>query len=158
MASVYLETSFISACVTDRADTASLYRRETGLDWWATQRDRHSVFVSAEVLRELTAPGFRQSEAAMRLVESVPTLALNDEVLGLATLLVAERVMPGLGEGGDAMHVAVSTAHRLDYLLSWNVRHLANPNKLVHLRRVCLRAGLVPPQIITPDLLWETSP
>jgi len=40
--------------------------------------------------------------------------------------------------------------------MSWNVRHLANPNKTAHLRAVCRRLGLVPPQIVTPDLLWET--
>ncbi|HRQ73867.1 MAG TPA: hypothetical protein PLU35_12650 [Phycisphaerales bacterium] len=134
------------------------YGIASSLEWWATQRSRHLLFISAEVLRELTTPGFRHGDAALRLIEGVASLAFDEDVLGLASLLVAERVMPGPAAGGDAMHVAVATAHRVEYLLSWNVRHLANPNKLVHLRRVCLRAGLVPPQIITPDLLWESTP
>ena len=55
------------------------------------------------------------------------------------------------------MHVAAATIHRADYLLSWNVRHLANPNKVRHLTTICIRLGLLPPQIVTPDLLWEDA-
>lgn len=58
---------------------------------------------------------------------------------------------------GDAVHVAVACVHGLEYILSWNVRHLANPNKVAHLRAVCTRAGYAPPAIVTPDLLWETA-
>lgn len=52
------------------------------------------------------------------------------------------------------MHVAVATAHRMDVMLSWNVKHLANRNKVVHLREVCRRIGVIPPEIVTPDAYW----
>jgi len=78
----------------------------------------------------------------------------NEEVRGLAELLVREKVMPG-PVGGDAVHVAFATVHAVDYVLTWNVRHLANPSKLAHLRTICLRAGFLPPQIVAPKLLWE---
>jgi hypothetical protein len=64
--------------------------------------------------------------------------------------------MPG-PVAGDAVHVATATFHGVDFLLTWNVRHLANPNKTAHLQAVCLRVGLAPPGIVTPDLLWETD-
>lgn len=154
MATVYLETSFVSACVTNRSDSASIYRRELSLEWWTDQARRHRLFISAEVLAELSQPGFPGANEALSLVEHVPLLAINDEVQGLAILLVREKVMPS-PVAGDALHVAVATVHGISYMLSWNVRHLANPSKMAHLRVVCLRAGLLPPQIITPDLLWE---
>jgi hypothetical protein len=72
----------------------------------------------------------------------------------MAGLLVREKVMPQ-PLAGDAIHVAVAAVHEMDYILSWNVRHLANPRKTRHLRTICLRAGLLPPQIVTPDLLGE---
>lgn len=75
----------------------------------------------------------------------------------MAQVMVLEKVMPA-PIAGDAVHVSVVCTHRIDYLLSWNVRHLANPNKLVHLRAICVRMGLMPPQIVTPDLLWEETP
>lgn len=154
MADVYLETSFVSACVTDRTDPASVYRREASLEWWASQSRRHALFVSAEVIAELSRPGFRRSPDALKFVRDVPLLDLDTEVYGLATILVEEKVMPG-PVGGDAVHVAVASVAGMDYLVTWNVRHLANPNKLQHLAAICLRLGLTPPRIVTPDLLWE---
>ena len=58
MATVYLETSFVSACVTNRSDPASIYRRELSVEWWTAQAKRHELFISAEVLAELSQPGF----------------------------------------------------------------------------------------------------
>lgn len=155
MADIYLETSFISACVSDRDDVASAYRRQASLDWWQSQRSGHQVFVSPEVIRELEAPGNRRRGEALDLISDVQLLELNEAAIGLAKILVAEFVMPEPAAGGDALHVALATLHKMHYILSWNVRHLANPNKLAHLRSVCVRVGMVPPQIVTPDLLWE---
>jgi hypothetical protein len=153
---VYIETSFVSACVTDRDDAASVYRRELSREWWSTQSHRYEISLSAEVIAELSSEGFRCREAALEFVQDLPALPINDEVLGLADLLVREKVMPA-PVAGDAIHVAVATCHRVDYLLSWSVRHLANPSKIRHLQTICLRAGLTPPQILTPDLLWEEN-
>ncbi len=155
MARVYLETSFVSACVTDREDVASVYRRNISNEWWSTQRARHELTISQEVLAELSQPGFRRSAAALSLVESVPLLDIDDEVAGVAEVLVRELVMPQPA-AGDALHVAVCCVRGVDCVLSWNVRHLANPAKTDHLRRVCARLGLVPPVILTPDnYFWE---
>jgi hypothetical protein len=83
-------------------------------------------------------------------------LPLTQEVRGLAKTLVREKVMPGPDGSGDAVHVAVATVHRMNFVLSWNVRHLANVNKLEHLRVICQRLGYIPPVITTPEVLWET--
>lgn len=83
-------------------------------------------------------------------------LEMNREVEQLAELFVAERVMPGPSVSGDALHVATATVHRMDYILTWNVQHLANPNKRTHFAVLCLRLGIVPPNIVTPDMLQET--
>ena len=156
MAEVYLETSFVSACVTDRTDPASIYRRQVSQDWWNTQAQQHMLLMSAEVVAELSHPEYPRSTEALDWVGEVPLLPLTEEVNGLAIVLVREKVMPG-PVAGDAVHVAVAAAHGVDYMLTWNVRHLANPNKLEHLRTICLRVGIVPPRIVTPDLLWETE-
>ncbi len=154
MAKVYLETSFFSACVWERRDHRSLARQDESRRWWVQQRKLHKLLISAEVIRELSDPRFRNRDEALALTAEVTQLPLTDDVLGLARALVRERVMPGPAEQGDAMHVAVSVVHSVDYVLTWNVRHLANPNKLAHLRTVCLRAGYVIPNLITPEALW----
>jgi len=152
MARVYLETSFFSACVSTRTTTRSLYWREVSNEWWTVEAPRHELAISGEVIAELSEPRFPQREQAMAMLRGLPVLDISDEVLGLAEVLVREKVMPG-PVAGDALHVAVAAWHGVEYVLTWNVKHMANPNKRTHLTAVCLRLGLVPPQIVTPDLI-----
>ena len=156
MASVYLETSFVSALVTNRTDVTSLYRRGISREWWSSESCKHDLYISAEVERELSHPAFERSAAALDWIAKIPKLSITEEARGLAHLFVREQVMPAPAQG-DALHVAVATAHGVEYMLSWNVRHLANRNKIRHLRVVCMRSGCAPPAIITPDLLWESE-
>jgi hypothetical protein len=93
-----------------------------------------------------------QSEA-LALLESIPELTVDGEVLAVASRYVEERLVPA-GLGGDAAHLAVACVHQMDFLLTWNIRHLANPNKLNHLTIINRRLGLLTPQIVTPEMLW----
>ena len=52
-------------------------------------------------------------------------LPLSREADELATAYLAQKVVPRDYED-DAYHVAVCTVARLDYLVSWNFKHLAN--------------------------------
>jgi len=157
MARVYLETSFFSACVSVRTSAKSLAWRETSNEWWQTQAARHELHVSDEVVAELSYPGFAQGPAALGMLRGLRLLKLNAEARGLAEILVREKVMPRPAVSGDALHVAAATVHGMDYLLTWNVQHMANPNKRTHFGMLCLRLGLIPPQIVTPDLLMEAD-
>jgi predicted nucleic acid-binding protein len=154
MARVYLETSFFSACVWDRTDPKSLARQDDSRRWWVQQRGHHELCLCAEVLRELAEPSFRNRDDALALTAGIRELEITGDVLGFAKILVRDRVMPSPAEEGDAVHVAAATVHGVEYMLSWNVKHLANLRKVTHLREVCRRAGYVPPTIVTPDLLW----
>ncbi len=157
MADVYLETSFISACVSTRSDAASVYRRQVSREWWVTQREHHRLLVSAEVIRELNAPTYPRRNEALALTTVAEVLPIGEDVQGLAKLLVREQVMPGPEEAGDALHVATAIVHRVEFVLTWNVRHLANLNKVERLRAVCRRVGYAPPELVTPEVLWEST-
>jgi hypothetical protein len=119
-----------------------------------TQRRLHDIFVSPEVLTELSRPTYPLRDAAIQMLVDVPVLQIDGEVTAFGEVLVRERVMPS-PLSGDALHVAVATVRRMQFILSWNVRHLANPNKRTHLRTICEREGYNAPEIVTPDLLWE---
>lgn len=154
MARVYLETSFFSAMVSDREDAASTYRRDVTREWWDTERSFHELLVSSEVTDELSVPTYRKRAEALALADTVPLVEVNEEMLGAARVLVREKVMPG-PVSGDAIHVAAACISGCDFLLTWNIRHLANQNKVQHLARVCRRMSLFPPMLITPNLLWR---
>ncbi|MCC6578944.1 MAG: PIN domain-containing protein [Phycisphaeraceae bacterium] len=151
MAKVYLETSFISACVSQRTDEGSVWRRRESQTWWTLERKLHELWISAEVLAELSHPSHQHRTPALQMLADVHVIPLTDEIHGFAQLLVREKVMPGPGGQGDAIHVAAATVHGVDVLVTWNQKHIANVGKLRHLQVVCVRAGYLPPMIVTPD-------
>lgn len=155
MASVYLETSFFSECVTIRTGPVALGRRATSTTWWGAHARKFELYISNEVVRELVDPGFPEAvrEPALAMLGGLNILEITSEVVAFADVLTRERVMPGPAVEGDAMHVAAATIHRIDYLLTWNQKHLANPNKRTHFAVICARLNLPAPQIVTPDLL-----
>src|SRR5207244_12975766 len=51
---------------------------------------------------------------------------------------------------GDALHLALASYHKCDFLVTWNCRHLANANKFGHIRRVNALLGLFVPALVTP--------
>lgn len=155
VASVYLETSFFSECCTVRTSDIARGRRATSLDWWTKYAQKFELYISGEVVRELTSPDFPEAvrEPALAMLKGLTVLPSTPEVVSFAELLVAEKVMPGPANEGDAFHLAVSVVHQLDFLLTWNQKHMANPNKRTHLTIIAARARLRLPEVVTPDLM-----
>lgn len=111
--------------------------------------------ISNEVIRELSSADFPTAvrDPALAMLAGLPSLALTSDVAGVASVLVAEKVMPAPAVDGDAIHFAAALVHKMDYLMTWNQKHLANPNKRTHLLVVCARLGYLAPEIVTPDLM-----
>src|SRR3954467_906492 len=93
--SVYLETSFFSECCTIRTTEIARGRRATSLQWWGTHARKFDLYISAEVVRELSSTSFPEAvrTPALSMLRGLPQLALTDDVLGVASILVRERVM-----------------------------------------------------------------
>lgn len=117
MSTVYLETSYLSACVTDRADAASIYRRQSSMEWWRLFRSPYELVSSAEVVSELSDPAFPQRDRALALINGIDLLDIDAEVIGVALVFVRDQVMPG-PVAGDAIHVAAAAVHGVDFMLS----------------------------------------
>jgi hypothetical protein len=150
-----LETSFFSECCTVRTSEIARGRRATSLEWWQQYAAKFHLTISAEVVRELSSADFPEAvrEPALAMLKGLTLLPLTEEVIAFAELLVSEKVMPGPANEGDALHLAVSIVHQVDFLLTWNQKHLANPNKRTHLTIVAARARLRLPEVVTPDLM-----
>lgn len=86
-------------------------------------------------------------------MEPLEGLPVTAEVISVARRYVTEGLVPG-DLGGDATHLAFACVYEMDFLPTWNIRHLANPNKLTHLTVINRRMGLLTPQIVTPEMLW----
>ena len=93
--------------------------------WWRLQRARFDLYVSQFVLDEI---GRGDPEVALKrvaTVKGIPLLDINDDVLDLAEGLVGLKIIPAKA-GTDALHIALAAVHGMDFLLSWNCKHIAN--------------------------------
>ena len=151
---VYVETTIPGAYFDERDDVVSQFQRHQTRSWWAACRSRYELYTSEAVLAELGQGGFPSREEALALLESLPILPVGEEIRGVARAYVEHLVMPK-GQMGDSFHLAFACVHAMDYLLTWNCRHLANPRKVAHITEINRRLGLLTPIILTPQMLVE---
>ena len=153
MAKVYLETTIVSYLVASpTTDVIQAGHQEATRNWW-TARHRFELFVSRAVLTEA---GRGNPEAARRLeaVRDIPNLQFGHEVAALSRNLIRGGTLPAKARL-DAAHVAVAAVNGMDFLLTWNLRHLANAALRGKIEQACRKAGFVPPIICTPEELME---
>ena len=105
------------------------------------------------MLIELADGDWPGKTGAIALVDPLPRLEVNADVMAIAGRYIAEHLMP-VDLAGDAVHLAAASVHEMDFLLTWNIRHLANPNKMEHLTVINRRLGLFTPAVVTPEMLW----
>lgn len=146
---VYVETSIVSYLTAfPSRDLVRAAHQQITRDWWAT-RDQFDLYLSQFVLDEASAgdPG----AAADRLValRGVALLSTTPAAAGLAGELVRVGDLPTKATV-DAFHIAVAAVHGIDYLLSWNCRHIANATMRGRIEMTCRARGFEPPIICTP--------
>lgn len=156
---VYLDATIPSFYYEQRPGTVLQAWREITVEFWDKARASYECFVSDETLRELQETGYPEEKRGKcrALVSGLPRLALTPEVTDLAAYYVAEHLMPA-DDLGDAFHLALATWYRIQYLLTWNCKHLANANKFEHIHVLNARRRLVSPALITPAQLLEIEP
>jgi hypothetical protein len=153
MPNVYLETTIVSYLTArPRRNLVVAAHLALTAERWNSRRQQFSLFVSRLVLDEAGAGD--PEMAARRLAElgDFPILPLNEEAMELAQSFLDSGLMPEKAID-DALHVAVATLHRMDYLLTWNCRHIANAEILRGLTGLCGRAGFELPALCTPEQL-----
>ena len=157
--SVYLDATIPSFYYEDRPGAVIQAWREITVDFWVRAPNDYELIVSDETLRELEEFGYPEDKRnkCLDLVAGLPRLGLVPEVKELAAYFANEGAMP-VNDLGDALHLAFATWSRIEYLLSWNCKHLANANKFEHIRVLTARRRLVAPAIVTPQQLLGFFP
>lgn len=150
--SVYLDTTIISYLIDERNSLKNFI--EVTKEWWNTQKDFYNVYLSVETLAELREGNYPKKEKALRLAESVEVLPRVNEIEEVAEIYIQHFLMPNDMQG-DAIHLAYASVYKIDFLLTWNCKHLANANKKAHIRKINTKLGLFIPEIITPLELFK---
>lgn len=147
---VYVETTIPSYYCDDRDELkGDIARTRT---WWDKERSDYECFSSLVVIDELSTGTYPNQKQCLALVEEIGLLAVVPEVLGIAAAYKVQRLMPN-DPAADAIHLALASYYRMDYLLTWNCRHIANANKVRHLEALNVRMGLSVPILATPHML-----
>lgn len=146
--SIYLETSVIGAYL----DNGEPFRRDLTIRWWEHELSEYRVFSSALVRRELERTAEPHRTGYLNLIDSLEELELSEEVAILAEGYV-ERGIFHRKFLADAVHVAVASFHKVDYLVTWNFGHIANVRKQARLKLFNTSAGFFSPLIVTPEFL-----
>ena len=155
--SVYIETSVVSYLTArPTKDLLGAVWQSITVDWWDTQRTKFTLCTSDVTLVEA---GRGHPDAAQRRLDAladVPRLTITDSVSSLSKALLHASALPSNAEE-DSLHVAISSVHGVDYLLTWNFRHIDNARTKPIMRDVCRLHGYSCPEICTPIELMEVS-
>ena len=149
---IYVETSVISYLTARPSKTIiGAAHQQITLAWWDLRSD-YELFVSQAVRQECAAGDPVAAQKRLAALDGIAVLAVTRDMIRLANAFIEQAIIPAKAIE-DALHIAVSTLHHVDFLLTWNCRHIANPviqEKIaLHLEEL----GLFLPIICTPEEL-----
>ncbi len=153
---VYIETSIVSYLTARPSrDVRSAAWQQITSQWWDEERSDFELFTSELVIVEASAGNPEAAARRLEALEGIPELPIDEETQELANQLISKGGIPSAAEA-DALHVAVAAVHHIDFLLTWNFRHIDNAARKPTIRSICAAAEYICPEICTPiELLAE---
>lgn len=150
---VYIETTIVGFLTARSSrDLVTQSKQQTTKEWWDEERSAFDLFCSPLVLREAGAGDSEAARERLQKLEDLPALDLTEEARDLAAKLVGPgKIPPEYYE--DALHIAVATVNGIDFLLTWNLTHIANATLRRTYEEVIRTEGYDPPVICTPEEL-----
>lgn len=153
MESVYLETTFVSYLVAKPSrDLLVAAHLQSTHDWWTNRRSAFDCFVSQVVIDEASLGDPAEVQKRLGIISGLSALDVTEDAESLTRNIMAAGILPPHAFP-DAAHVAVSAVHTVDFLLTWNCKHLANAQIARRIAAVCDRFGYKMPTICTPEEL-----
>lgn len=150
MEAVYIETTIVSYLVANPSrDPLLAAHQQLTRRWWQEQRLAYHCLVSGETITEAARGDAEQARLRLEVMSNLPVLPITLHVENLADAILQSGSLPAAARS-DAIHVAAATLAGVDFLLTWNCRHLANPHLQKQLRALMTARGLTLPEICTP--------
>ncbi len=154
---VYIETSVVSYLTARPSrDVVVAAYQEVTREWWRDAAARFDVVASELVLAEAGAGDPVAARSRLKALQGVALLNASPDAEDLARQLVEIGAVPREA-AADAAHIAIAVTNGVEYLVTWNFRHIANAAIRVRIERACRQAGYQPPVICTPNELMETE-
>lgn len=151
--SVYVETSVISYYTARPSrDIVTAARQTITQEWWDEAREKFEIYISVLVAEEAKAGDSGAAQRRLDAISGLPILEINDVAEELAKRVIDEGLVPERSSE-DALHIALATVHGMDFLLTWNFRHINNAEVKLQIRTAIETAGYECPVICSPEEL-----
>jgi hypothetical protein len=151
--SVYIESSIISYLTARPSRDVVIAARQTITEiWWHDHSSEFDLFVSALVIQEISKGDSEAARRRLAAVENIPLLGTSDEALALAEDLLALGAVPANSEE-DALHIGIAAASGIDFLLTWNFKHINNAQTKAAIFSVIEAHGFACPILCSPEEL-----
>lgn len=150
---VYIETSVVSYLTARPSKNVFVagYQQATQ-DWWNRRRQHFDLFTSFLVIDEAGAGDQQAAQERLQALDSIPLLDPKPEAIALSKQLVEPGPLP-MKAKDDAVHIALAAVHGMDYLMTWNFKHIANAEMRRAIMAICRANGFEPPITCTPEQL-----
>lgn len=159
---VYLETSVITYLTAwPSRDLLVAANQQVTHGWWRKRRREFSLFISEVVIEEAGRGDMDAAKARLDILAdaavlemSADALEMSADALNLAKELIRQKALPRSATE-DALHIAIAATNGVDYLLTWNFRHMANAVMQKQVAQICRDWDYEPPVICSPQALLE---
>jgi hypothetical protein len=149
---VYIKTSIIGYLTSwPRKDPLIAGQQTLTREWWDQDRNDFDLVTSAVVRSEAAAGDATAAAERLDVIDTLRFLTITPESVVLAQALLSRLAIP-LTEDRDAAHVGIAAVHGVNYLLTWNCRHLANATLRPRIELVCREQGFEPPIMHTTGI------
>ena len=153
MATAYIETTIPSYYTSRPArDVVQLTRQSHTKIWWDGGCSGFELFTSQETVKEASRGDVDVAAKRLELLSNVSVLEITPRVEELTKRLIAVGLVPA-SVASDAIHIATASVHGMDFLVTWNFKHIANPHIQVALREEVASFGERLPVLCTPEQL-----
>ena len=153
----YVETTIVSYLTAwPSRDIVVAGHQQVTRDWWRSCKDRFDVLASELVVQEASAGDEEAARDRLEVLDGLRLLEMSTDALALAAQLVESGTIPQEA-ADDAMHLAIAAVNGVEYLVTWNCRHLANATRRAQIEAAIRAAGYEPPIICTPEELLEVD-
>ena len=153
MPSVYLETSVISNLRQRRStQVISAAHQMLTRRWWDLERGHYELVISQFVVDEASSGDPVLAAERLQHLEGIPLLPHSGEIVDIADEIMSRAILPENAQV-DALHIATVAFHRIQYLLTWNCKHIANAKILPRIHQVLTDLAVPIPIICTPEEL-----
>jgi predicted nucleic acid-binding protein len=152
---VYVETSVLSYLTSwPSGDLVAAGRQKITRDWWRLAQGAFELTVSELVQREAGEGDPQAARDRQEATKGLRVLAVDERVRRVARALLAGKAVPP-SEAEDALHIALAVVNGVEYLVTWNLKHIANALMRSKIERACIAEGYNPCIICTPEELME---